>query len=145
MDDLIAKIIRDYFDQILQTMHQATLNITDFDQTAQSEWRQVTPFFLRKITLYLESGNLDEWKEVLTQLSTILTRQGIAYTSVIQAGLTATQSLKQFLETKLRAMQISGDARATAALERLEQRMRRFDAFNVAAMTNLGISLSNQA
>jgi hypothetical protein len=126
-------------------MYLATLNIPDFDQTAQSEWRQVTPFFLRKITLYLESGNLDEWKEVLTQLSTVLTRQGITYTSVIQAGLTATQSLKQFLETKLRAMQISGDARATAALERLEQRMRRFDAFNVAAMTNLGISLSNQA
>jgi hypothetical protein len=145
MDDLIAKIIRDYFDQILQTMYQATLNITGFDQTVQSEWRQVTPFFLRKITLYLESGNLDEWKEVLTQLSTVLTSQGIAYTSVIQAGLAATQSLKQFLETKLQAMQLSGDSRAAATLERLEQRMRRFDAFNVAAMTNLGISLSNQA
>jgi hypothetical protein len=109
----------------------------ELDELAQ----RLEPALLMQLR-YLESGNIDEWKQYCTQVITERTNQGLDYTMVIKAGQLLVEALGEFFKDNLGQLDTIENTKPEVILQRIQRRLNGLSMVATSVATAIGIQQS---
>ena len=123
--------------EIIKAANTKQYKDMELDELAQ----RFEPALLMQLR-YLESGNIEEWKQYCTQVIIERTNQGLDYTNIIKAGQLIVETLGEFFKDNLTQLDTNENTNPEVTLQSIQRRLNGLSMVATSVATATGIKQS---